>query len=245
MLAAHPLFSKLDRALSLNGNEREALIRLPLKAATIRADQDVVREGDHSMRCLALTKGLLATSKTGTSGKRQIMAFHIPGDMPDLQGLHLETLDSDIRTLSECEVVFIEHAAIHRLCNDSPRIAAALWKMTLVDASIFREWVVNVGQRTGPSRLAHVFCEMMLRMETAKLSAIDGSCGLALTQSQLGEATGLSTVHINRSMQTLRTRGLLSFDGHHLTIHDWDGLAELADFRADYLHLGSRVELAN
>jgi CRP-like cAMP-binding protein len=119
-----------------------------------------------------------------------------------------------------------------------PRLGEELWRATLVEGSIYREWMVNVGQRQADSRMAHFFCEMMLRMETVGL-ARDKTCPLAITQADLSEMTGLSPVHVNRTLQELRGQNLISFGQGRLTIHDWDALVELGDFRPDYLHIAT------
>ena len=151
-------------------------------------------------------------------------------------GLHLEVRDSDTWALTDCSLVFVDHGDLDRFCDEQPRLAKFLWRSTLVDASVHREWTMNVGLREGLSRMAHLFCELMLRMETIG-RARDGSCILQITQEDLAEATGMSNVHVNRMLQELRGRELISFGRGKLTIHDWDGLVELADFRTDYLHL--------
>lgn len=236
MLNSHPLVDKFQRLFHLTPAEHQSLAALQIRPVTVASGQDLVREGDRPSRCVVMLAGLAGTSKVNESGKRQITAFHLPGDMPDLLSLHLEVLDSDIRTISACIVAFLDHNLMRALCEQHPRLAAGLWRTTLVDASIFREWVVNVGQRRGPSRLAHLFCETMRRMEAIGL-ADNQSCEFLVTQGDLSEATGMSAVHLNRSLQMLRKRKLLSFSGGTLTIHDWEGLAEPAGFRADYLHI--------
>ena len=232
----HPLLKKLDSLLTLTEAEREALLRVPCRAERVTADHPIIREGARPRRSLLLTEGLACSSKIVGNGGRQIISFHIVGDFPDLTSLHLDFRDCDVWALTDCELAATEHRDLAQLCAEQPRLAAALWRITLVDAAIFREWVVNVGQRDGISRVAHVFCEMMARM-AATGQAKDGSCALPVTQGDLAEATGLSVVHVNRMIQELRQQELISFARGRLTIHDWDALAELADFRDDYLHL--------
>ncbi|HVG47123.1 MAG TPA: Crp/Fnr family transcriptional regulator [Rubellimicrobium sp.] len=125
---------------------------------------------------------------------------------------------------------------LRRLCDEHPRIASLLWRATLIDAAVTHEWLVNLAQRQALSRLAHLFCEMATRLDVVGLVE-DGSCHVGLVQQDLSEAMGLSVVHINRTVQELRTRQLISFSQGKLTIHDWDGLARLGDFQPDYLHL--------
>ncbi len=160
--------------------------------------------------------------------------------MPDLQTLHLDVLDSDIGALTNCTLAYMAHGDLRTFCERHPRVAAALWRATLVESAIHREWVVNIGQRPAISRLAHLLCEMMTRMEAAGL-AEGGSCDLRLTQENLSDATGLSVVHVNRTLQEIRAQNLITFGKGKLTIHDWNALARLGDFQTDYLHLRQPV----
>ncbi|EYD77729.1 cAMP-binding protein [Rubellimicrobium mesophilum DSM 19309] len=232
----HPLLLKLERALPLTPAERTALASVPIRVVEVEADEQVIRTGDRPSTSFMVLEGFLATSKLTPEGRRQIMTFHIPGDLPDLLSLHLEVLDSDIWTLSDCRLAYMEHADLWPLCQEFPRLTAYLWRITLVDASIFREWVLNVGQRPALPRIAHLLCEIMARMEVAGL-AHDGSCPFPITQSVLAEATGLSIVHVNRTLQDLRAQGLLSVGRGRLTIHQRAALADLAGFHIEYLHL--------
>ena len=237
MAFPHPLLVTLERHLALSGPERAAVNAVPVTLESRRAGEAVVHAGDRPSRSFLILSGLLATSKVAMAeGQVQITCFHLPGDMPDLQSLHLAVLDSDIRALTDCQLAFMAHQDLRRLCEQHPRLAALLWRTTLVDAAIYREWVVNMGQRPAINRIAHVFCELMLRMEAAGL-AQSKSCYLGLTQQHLSEATGLSPVHINRTLQELRAQGLITFAQGRLTIHNWERLVELGDFRSDFLHL--------
>ena len=233
---------KLQSLILLSEDERTAAESLPIRIVDVKADQDVVREGDRPSRSVMVLEGIACTSKVTGQGRRQIMGFHISGDIPDLQSLHLEVLDNDLQTITAAKFGFIDHIALRDLCNRFPRIGAALWRTTLIDAAIFREWMANIGQRQAYSRLAHVFCEMMLRMKHVGLADGD-ECELPLTQTDLSEATGMSVVHVNRTLQELRKSGLLSFARGVLKIHDWDALVEAGDFDPTYLHLGGHAPL--
>ena len=232
----HPLMAKFERSITLTQAERTAVDALPVRQESVKADQAILREGDRPKRSCLLVEGLAYNSKVTHNGGRQILAFHLPEDMPDLTSLHLEVRDSDTWALTDCTLGFVDHRDLNRFCDEQPRLAEFLWRSTLVDASVHREWTLNVGQREGLSRMAHIFCELLLRMETLG-RAKDGSCALPLTQQDLAEATGLSPVYVNRMTQELRRLELISFTRGQLTVHDWDALAQLADFRADYLHL--------
>ncbi|MDP8918632.1 MAG: Crp/Fnr family transcriptional regulator, partial [Pseudomonadota bacterium] len=158
----NPLVRKLESIFTLTDDERQALEHLPMQITAIRADQDIVREGDQPSRCCLILSGFACTYKVTAQGKRQIVSFNIPGDVPDLQSLHLKVLDNSVSTMSPCNVGFIAHEVLRDLCARYPRITAAFWRETLIDASIFREWVMNVGQREGSTRMAHVLCEVLV-----------------------------------------------------------------------------------
>ena len=232
---AHPLLVRLARAMALSEAERSAISQVTIQRAVVQADEVIVRAGDKPSNSFIITGGLACISKVAAEG-RQITAFLIPGDMPDLYSLQLQTLDSDIWPITRCQLAYMPHVDLRRLCHTHPRIADELWRDTLVTGAIHREWVVNLGQRDATSRLAHVFCEMMLRSEAAGL-AQSRSCPLPLTQQDLAEATGLSLVHVNRTIQDLRGQGLITFGQGRLTVLDWQRLVEVADFQAEYLHL--------
>jgi CRP-like cAMP-binding protein len=238
MPTPHPLLARLARSLDLTQAERAALDHVPFTTERVIAGEGVAWAGDRPTRSFLILDGLLSTSKAVAGGAVQITAFHIPGDMPDLNSLHLEVLDSDIGAITNCHLAFMAHQDLRQLCGEHPRLAGLLWRATLVEAAIYREWVVNVAQRPAISRLAHLLCEMLARMDAAGLVR-DGSCHLGLTQHHLSEATGLSPVHVNRTLQQLRAMGLLSFGQGRLTVHDWDGLRHVAGFRTDYLHVAS------
>src|SRR5215203_4317236 len=188
-------------------------------------------------------EGFTAMFKVTAEGKRQITAFHIPGDIPDLQSLHLEVLDTSLATLTRCKVGFIQHEALQDLCDRCPRIAKALWRETLIDAAIFREWTVNVGRREAYARIAHILCELMVRLQAVGLTQ-DHTVQIPITQNEFADATGLSNVHVNRVLQALRSDGLILLKGDTLQIPDWDKLKQAGDFDATYLHLQRKQEAA-
>ena len=233
---AHPLLAKCEQSIVLTPAERLALGALPFTIGALESGDVPGWTGDRPARSFIVLEGLLGTSKTLRDGEIQMTAFHVSGDVLGLMALHLEVLDSDIAALTDCKVAFLANSDLQRLCDEHPRIADLLWRTTLVDTAIAYEWLVNVAQRPALNRLAHLFCEMAARMDAVG-QVEDGSCQLGLVQRDLGEATGLSLVHINRTVQDLRARGLISFSHGKLTIHDWEGLARLGDFQPDYLHL--------
>lgn len=220
----------------LSEAEAQAVRDVSVQWSTFKADEVIAREGDRPSQSFLVADGLTCVSKVVAGGARQIMTLQIPGDAPDLHTLHLELLDSDIWAITDCRLAYMTHEDLRRLNRKHPRLGEELWRATLVEGSIYREWMVNVAQRQAPSRIAHLFCEMMLRMESVGLAG-GGTCPLPITQADLSEMTGLSVVHVNRTLQELRTRGLITFGKGTLTVHDWKALVDLGDFRPDYLHL--------
>ncbi len=233
---AQTLISKFERFLVLTDAERQAVIDLPMRVEEFSADQAILREGARPKRSALLLDGLCCNSKVGANGRRQILAFYIPEDAPDLISLHLEVLDSDTWAITPCTLAFTDHGDLNRFCDAHPRLARFLWRSTLVDASIHREWTMNVGLRDGKSRMAHVLCEILTRMDAIG-RAQNGTCAFRVTQEDLAEATGMSKVHAGRVLQDLRREGLFTLDKGQLTVHDFDRLMEVADFRTEYLHL--------
>jgi CRP-like cAMP-binding protein len=227
---------KLESIFSLSEEERQALAGLPVQITAFKADQDIVRIGDRPSQSCLLLEGFTCVYKLTAEGKRQIVAFHVPGDIPDLQSLHLKVMDNSVATVSPCILGFIAHEALYDLCNRYPRIAAALWRETLVDGSIFREWMTGIGRREAYNRLAHLLCELKVRLETVGLVE-GGTFDLPITQTELADAIGASTVHVNRVLQELRADGLIRSKGTQVSILNWEGLKAAGDFDPLYLHL--------
>jgi CRP-like cAMP-binding protein len=235
------LIRKLVSISPLTADERQCLATLPLTSKSLPADQDIVREGDRPSECCLVVEGFVCRYKLTESGKRQIFSFHLPGDIPDLQSLHLQVMDHSVMTLTPSKVAFIPHENLKTLMHECPRIADVMWRDTLIDAAVFREWMVGIGRRSAATRIAHVLCEILVRMRAVGLG--DGhSCDLPVTQAELGDALGLSTVHVNRSLQELRAMGLITLKGSRLTVENWDGLKEEGEFDPTYLHLAGNAK---
>ena len=230
------MIRKLESIFTLTDDERQALENLPMQVVAIKADQDIVREGDRPSRSCLILSGFACTYKVTAGGKRQIVSFNLPGDIPDLQSLHLTVLDNSISTISPCRVGFIPHETLRDLCNRYPRLASAFWRETLIDAAIFREWVLNVGQREAYNRMAHVLCELLTRLRAVDLVE-DHTCDLPITQGEFADALGVTNVHVNRVLQQMRADELIELKGERLKILDWDKLKEVGEFDPTYLHL--------
>lgn len=231
-----PLIAKLASIVALSDEERQALASLPMQVQEIRADQDLVREGDRPSRCCLLIEGFFCRYSMTGEGKRQILSFHIPGEIADLQSLHLRTMDHTLQTLTRCKVGFVTHETLQDLCRRHPRIMAALWRETLIDGAIFREWMINIGRREAYPRACHLLCELVTRLGAVGLVQ-DHTCELPLTQGELADALGVSGVHANRVLQEIRRDGLIGLKRSTLTVLDWEGLKRAGEFEPTYLHL--------
>jgi CRP-like cAMP-binding protein len=230
------LIAKLESIGTLTAGEHDALTALPLRVRQIAEDTDIVREGDAPSDCCLLVEGFLCRYKMLPDGGRQILAIHTAGDIPDLQSLQLKVMDHSLGTLTPCTVAFIGHAALQEITRNYPGVAALFWRDTLIDAAIFREWLTGVGRRTAHQRIAHLFCEIHIRLKAVGLANGDGF-DLPITQAELADSLGLSTVHVNRVLQDLRRGGLIQSRGKYLAVMDWRALEEVAGFDPRYLHV--------
>jgi CRP-like cAMP-binding protein len=231
-----PLVRKLEREATLSDEEKQAVLKLRVTVRDMQADHDVVRERDKPSQCCLVLDGWLQRYRLLGNGTRQIFAFHIPGDLPDLQSLYLKTMDHNLAPVVQSRVAFIQHDVMRNLIKSFPHLGEILWRDTLIDAAIFRQWIVGMGRKDAPQRIAHLFCEMFTKMRAVGLT--DGnSCEFPLTQAAIGDALGLSTVHVNRSLMELRRQGFITLERRTLTILDWDALQGYSEFDSLYLHM--------
>jgi CRP-like cAMP-binding protein len=230
------LIRKLQTIYHLTPEDEAAIGRLPLRNKDVGEGADVVREGDTPNECCLLLDGFLCRYKLVADGARQILSFHISGDIPDLQSLHLKVMDHSLGALTSCRLAFIPHEALAALMRERPNVAAACWRDTLIDAAVFREWLAGVGRRNAHQRIAHLLCEVYVRLASVDL-APDRTFAFPATQVELGDALGLSAVHVNRVLQDLRRDGLIVSKGRLTHVPDWSRLAAAGDFDDTYLHL--------
>ena len=195
----------------------------------VRSQDRIVGDGQAASQVCVVLSGLLHRSKILADGARQIISFHVPGDMPDLSGLMWPSAHSNLSALTHGSVALIAHSDLDAAMRAVPSLAQLFWRVTLVDAAILAEWVVNLGARDAHGRIAHLLCEMFLRMKGAGL-VTDGSFEAPMTQLEIGEATGLAAVHVNRVLQRLRSEGLITLSRRHCRIDDWAGLSAVAGF---------------
>ena len=234
--ASHPWAARLASLMELSDDEVAALSAVPTQVIDVGSGQTILQAGDYPSRWFLVLEGFASTSKDLESGKRQIVSVHLPGDIPVLMSHVGRVLDVDVTAVNACKLASISADALLDVCRRFPRLGELLWACAVAATSVLREWVVNVGHRPATARVAHLLCEILARLEALGL-AQDRSCDLPLTQVHIGQATGLSRIHVNRSCQELKRKGLLAFEHGRLVIHDWDALARLAQFSPEYLCL--------
>ena len=226
-LEAFPKLSQEDRA----GIERTA--RRNVREVPPR--RDIIREGDAPRSVLIVLEGWACRYKTLPDGRRQVVALFVPGDVADLNAHLLKQMDHSIAAITAVKVAEIPREDFERLMDEHPRVTQALLWDELVTVAVQREWTLNVGQRTAYERIAHLLCELFLRLRAVGLT--DGnSCDFPLTQGDLADTTGLTAVHVNRTLQELRADGLIELYGKKLTIPDLDRLMRASSFNPNYLH---------
>jgi CRP-like cAMP-binding protein len=221
---------------SLSEDDQSALRSLPYSLKTIEPSHFIVRDGDRATHSCLLRSGFAFRHKIVASGARQIISIHMSGDIVDLQNSLLGVADHSVQALTTAEVALIPREAVKQLAFERPAIGEAMWQDTLVDAAIFREWIVNVGRRDARTRLAHLLCEFALRLEAAGLGS-HNAWELPMTQEQLADCTGLTPVHVNRMLKSLEAENLIGRTKRSVTVADWTRLARAGDFESRYLHL--------
>ena len=235
----HPIVERVAQGLraraALTEDDVLAVCTLPFTFRTLDASASLVREGETPEQCALLLSGFAYRHKVTSDGRRQILSVHMPGEFVDMQNSFLGIADHNVQALTRIEVATVAVSTLRRLCETHPLVGRALWIETLIDAAVFREWIVNVGRRDATTRLAHLLCEFALRLEGAGLAS-DGRYELPMTQEQLADATGLTSVHVNRVLKELQTKGLIRRNKRAVEIIDWDALAATGDFSVRYLH---------
>jgi CRP-like cAMP-binding protein len=232
-----PMVAKLGYWVKLDEEDRAALRAVRHTIKTVESHHYVIRERDVATHCCAMLSGFSVRHKIVAGGMRQIVAIHMRGDMVDLQNSMLGVADHSVQMLTRGEVAMIPREEIERLALERPALARAMWTDTLVDGSIFREWVANVGRRDARTRIAHLLCEFSLRLKVAGLGE-QSDYELPMTQEQLADATGLTPVHVNRTIKSLENDALITrTSARAVTIGNWQRLAEAGDFDSTYLHL--------
>ena len=237
------LARKLSCFTDLTDEDRRAVEKLCEHRIQVEAKRTLIREGERPNDVFLLLEGWGYRYKFLPDGGRHIIAYLIPGDLCDIHNFILKTMDHTLGLLSPATVAVIPQEMILEVMDKHPRIERALWWATLVDEAVLREWLVNIGQRDAFKRIAHLFCELWMRMRAVGLAS-EGQFSLPLTQEEIGDTMGLTAVHINRVLQRMRADKLIEFERKRLTIPDPQRLMREAEFEPNYLHLSRRPESA-
>lgn len=230
------LVQKLARRDDLSTAEREALDALLGPERHVSAGGLIIKPGDRPGHSTFLVSGFCARYSLTVGGDRQLTEINVPGDFVDLHSLLMKQMDHGIVALSDCVIAPAQHGDLRRLTEQYPHLTRLLWLETVIDGAIHRQWLVAMGRQNAASRLAHLICELYLRLEAAG-RACDHHFAVPLTQVDLGDILGLTPVHVNRVMMELRHQGLIEWRGAQVTILDWDQLAAFAEFDPIYLRL--------
>jgi CRP-like cAMP-binding protein len=232
----HALIRKLESFETLTNQDHHALAAFVSRVRQVGPKVDLAREGNPPENVHLILDGYACRYKVLPSGRRQIMAFFVPGDFCDLNVFILDQMDHNIGTLSTCQIVDIPRSAIDAVTLHHPRITRAFLWCALVDEAVLREWLVNIGARESNQRIAHLFCELLMRLDAVG-RVTDNSYAFPFTQPEIADAMGLSEVHVNRVLRELRQQGLITLKRRVLTIVDVEGLKAYCGFNPNYLHL--------
>lgn len=203
---------------------------------SLKAGDDLNVIGDRPVNSCLVVSGVIQRYKTSLEGRRCVLSLHYPGDMPDLQSLGLDTMDQSLQAVVPSRIVSIRHDELRAVMASHPRVAQTLWVIAMIEASVSRQWSFIIAAASAEQRVAHLICETYLRLKTVEL-AKNNTFTMLLTQSNVADMTGMSTVHVNRVMQSLKQRRLFRSKGREITILDWDALQKAAEFDSAYLRL--------
>ena len=232
------LLTHLSCIGELSREDSDAVRALPAEIADIPRLKDILRAGDVPDTSVVVLKGFLVRYTGRPDGSRQIHSFYIPTDSPSLETLNIDYMDNNLGAVVDSRIGVIAHADLFALMDERPNVRRLIWRETLIQAAVFREWLMRNSSMPAHAAMAHLFCEIMTRARAAGVAHGD-SCDLPVTQEMLGEALGITSVHINRTLQLLRQGGLADLKNGRLHVSDFDKLAEFADFDPHYLHLRS------
>lgn len=233
------LLLKLAARDEVSPEEAAALSDVFGPPVDVAADQTIIRAGEVLHESTLLVEGLMCRYKDLRDGGRQISELHVSGDFVDLHSFTLKRLDHNIMSLTRCRIAPAPHEKLKRITEEHPHLARLLWFSTNLDAAIHREWMLSLGRRTAVSKMAHFFCELFVRFELVGMT-VGSSFDLPITQTDVAECLGLTSVHVNRTLKALREQGLVEFRGGVVTIPDMDGLKRVAEFSPAYLSLEKR-----
>lgn len=229
---------RIERGVELSDDERQAILELPATEVQTKQGHDLARPGDTVTHATLCADGIIGRFDIMRSGARQITALYVPGDMSDLHSLVAPSITWGLTPLAPSMIVRVPHTHLMRLAMTYPNLALAFWRETTVDASILAKWIANMGRKDARARIAHLLCELGFRMEKAEAGS-QVNYELALTQEQIGDATGLTAVHVNRTVTGLRRDGIVDVHSRRVQILRWDELVTIAEFNPSYLLTGA------
>ncbi|WP_255587169.1 Crp/Fnr family transcriptional regulator [Hephaestia mangrovi] len=232
---------RLDSRIPLEDDAVREILAIPHQLRALKPADYFIREGERPKNSTVVVDGYVYRHKLVQDGGRQIVAVHIPGDFIDLQNILLDAADHNIQALTHATVCQFPHADMLELAFRHPAIGKALWRESLVEASLFREWIANIGRRDARARVAHLLCELAVRREAAELGS-RRSFELPMTQEQIGDALALTAVHVNRTLRVLEADGLIRRSKRAVIVGDWAALRAAADFNENYLHVKEMAE---
>lgn len=235
-----PFLLNLQRRDVLTAEEQSIIADVAQRQRRVEARRDIVKEGSVPTDSCLLLEGVAARYTVLDDGRRQITAVHVAGDFIDLHSLLLARMDHSVLALGDCTVATVGHDFLRSLTTTHPHLTRLLWFCTVIDAAIHRQWLVASGRLSSVAQVAHFLCEMFTRLSIVELTR-GFSFRLPMNQSELSDAMGLSVVHANRTLQELRKRGLIRWQGDQVDIIDWPGLVAVAHFDPTYLNLESRA----
>lgn len=238
---SHPLIGRLERHGPLSDEEKQVLRDISSRTAVYEPRQNIVPEGSTPDYSSLIVSGFATRLSHSLDGKRQITAFHVPGDFADLHSFLLQPIDDGVAALTSCTIAMVAHSDLKEVTKRYPYLTRVLWHSTLVDGAVHRVWLTSLGRMEARERLAHFFCELRDRLNAIGLMQ-DNIYELPITQEELGDAFGMSTVHVNRMLQELRADGLITSRGRNLAINDWERLQQVAEYNPDYLHIDQKLE---
>ena len=230
------LVKHLSRNGELSAEDRNAVLQVEGEIRVARRHEDIVKAGSVPTFCVLVLCGFLQRYNSRRDGSRQIHSFYIAGDAPSIESIHLERMDNSLCAVVNSEVALIPHAEMLALMTERPAVHALVWRSALIQSSLYREWLMRNSRLPADAAMAHLFCEMYVRSNVGGL-VDQNSCEMPLTQEMLADALGLTGVHVNRTLQSLRETGLVDHKSGRLFVHDVRKLATFADFEPSYLHL--------
>ena len=234
MIEAH--LAKLRKRDEISADEEAAICGAVSQMRRVGADEIFIRAHEELNESTLILDGWAARTRDLSNGQRQITELHVAGDFADLHSFTLKRLDHDVVAMSPCLLGRVPHERLREISEQFPHLTRVFWFSTNLDAAIHREWQVSLGRRSTTAAMAHLFCELRVRLDIVG-KVRDDSYDFPLTQNELAQCLGITAVHANRTLQELRGQQLITLRYRKLTIHDRRALEQLAEFDPAYLYL--------